>query len=220
MFSQLDDIIFPDSCEVIQVASQQFVYPIFKNGRSSLINSIDEKDWRIVDINCISSISSPITVFLRDPQDRFISGVNTYVQHVIKTNPNLDFQTILFFVNQYCFLNRHFCPQFFWLINLARHTAPEVLFNFCNYKEISKLTHRKNLPEGVDPVSQEMLDNINKFNWDKLELYFFLDQILINSIGQQLSFNQIMTNVRTNYPDLYRLVFGKSHDLINVLSKN
>jgi hypothetical protein len=140
MFSHLDDIIFPDSCEVIQVASQQFVYPIFKNGSSSLINSIDEKDWHIIDINCISSISSPITVFLRNPRDRFISGVNTYVQHMIKTNPNLDSQTILFFVDQYYFLNRHFCPQFFWLINLARYTAPGALFNFCNYKEISKLT--------------------------------------------------------------------------------
>ena len=36
MLSRLDEIIYPNRCEVIQLASQRFFYPIYKNGSSSV----------------------------------------------------------------------------------------------------------------------------------------------------------------------------------------
>ena len=36
MLSRIDEFIFPDRCEGNSITSQQFVYPIFKNGSSSL----------------------------------------------------------------------------------------------------------------------------------------------------------------------------------------
>ena len=36
MLSRIDEFIFPDRCDGNSITSQQFVYPIFKNGSSSL----------------------------------------------------------------------------------------------------------------------------------------------------------------------------------------
>jgi hypothetical protein len=217
MFSDLDSIIFPDSCEVIQVASQQYVYPIFKNGKSSLTTSAITNGWTVITNDDISSITDPITVFLRDPRERFISGVNTYIQHLKQNNPELDIKTILFFINKYLFLNRHYCPQFFWLINLAKYLDPATKLYFCDYLKIATLTtqHSK---AGVTPPSQEIIDGINNFNWHTLELYFFLDQQLIELIGKSLTFQELITNIRITQPELYDLVFDKTIKLTNVLS--
>ena len=57
MLSPLDRIIFPDRCEVIEVIpSQRYVYPIFKNGRSSLSEAADKNNWRIRINNQIKKI--------------------------------------------------------------------------------------------------------------------------------------------------------------------
>ncbi len=218
MFSEVDSIIFPDSCEVIKVASQQFVYPIFKNGKSSLTESITEKGWTVISNGDIGSITDPITVFLRNPRERFISGVNTYIQHLKHSNPELDTKTILFFVDNYLFLNRHYCPQFFWLINLAQYLNPATKLSFCDYREITTLT-TCNSKAGIHPPSQEVVDGINNFNWHALELYFFLDQILIDSIGKISTFQELVINIRTTQPELYKLIFNKTINLTNVLSQ-
>lgn len=216
MFSEIDKTIFPDSCEVIQTSSQQFVYPIFKNGRSSLTESMRYtryNDWKFV--SNIRDINDPIIVFLRDPKKRFISGVNTYLCHLKNTHPELDQKTILWFVENYLFLNRHYCPQFFWLINLSRYTNPDVKLDLQPVSNLSTLTDLVHDAE-VEKPSQELLDTIDKFNWHNLELYFYLDQILINQIGKQLTFNQLLELVHQQ-PELYNLLFDKSQELTGVI---
>ena len=42
MLSQLDNIIFPDRCEVLEVAPQRFVYPIIKMDTAVYVNLILE----------------------------------------------------------------------------------------------------------------------------------------------------------------------------------
>lgn len=216
MFSEIDKIIFPDSCEVIQVSSQQFVYPIFKCGRSSLTESIAEKKWNIVPIDEICKISKPITVFLRDPKERFISGVNTYLQNLQSADPTLDTKTILFFVNQYMFLNNHYTPQFFWLLNLARYTDPATPVNFSNFKDISNLTHIHSTA-GITPMTKDITEYVKAFDWKKLELYFFLDQQLIDRIGQTITIKDLLVEIKNSQPKLYDLIFLKSINLTNAL---
>jgi hypothetical protein len=216
MFSEVDNIIFPDSCEVIQVASQQFVYPIFKCGRSSLTWKMESRGWTFVPEQDIVKINTPIRIFLRDPRERFLSGINTYLQHLAAEGNDLDQHTVLFFVNRYLFLNRHYAPQFFWLLNLARLTRPNILVTFSPITEISQLTH-VNSRARVEPLTDELRQKINSFNWTSIELYYALDQILIDHIGKTVTIHELLTYVQDNHSNLYDLVFKKSLNITNVL---
>lgn len=217
MFNEIDKTIFADSCEVLQTSSQQFLYPIFKNGRSSFRIMSSTPGWKYLDLDTIKTIKDPFIVFLRDPKERFISGVNTYLQHLKNENPDLDTKTILFFVNRYLFLNRHYCPQFFWLINLAKHTSSDVRMQFKAMSGIAEMTPY-HCHAMIEPPGPEFLKSIADFNWSQLELYFYLDQLLIDRIGQELTFRELCQIIKTEYPEVYQLVFNKSIDLINVLS--
>ena len=217
MFSEVDSIIFPDSCEVIQVASQQFVYPIFKCGRSSLTLSMESKGWTFVAEKDIPTIAGPITIFLRDPRDRFLSGVNTYLQHLENEGNNLDQHTVLYFINRYLFLNRHYAPQFFWLLNLARFTGPDTLVTFSSMTEIGRLTDLNHRAD-VDPITNELREKIESFDWSKLELYYYLDQILLDHIGKTIKLRDLIKYVQTKHSMLYKIVFQKTLDIVDVLS--
>jgi hypothetical protein len=216
MFSEVDSIIFPDSCEVIQVASQQFVYPIFKCGRSSLTWKMESRGWTFVPEQEINKIITPIRIFLRDPRERFLSGINTYLQHLEAEGNDLDQHTVLYFVNRYLFLNRHYAPQFFWLLNLARFTRPDTLVTFSPMTEIDQLTHF-NSRAGVEPLTDELEQKINSFNWTAVELYHALDQILIDHIGKTITIHELLTHVQDKHSNLYNLVFKKSLNITNVL---
>ena len=174
-----------------------------------------KKGWAFVPEQDIAKIESPITVFVRDPKDRFVSGVNTFVQHLNKTYPSLDTDTILFFVDNYSFLNRHYTPQFFWLLNLSRY-SPDALVTFRSLLDIDSLTDIHSHAE-VEPPSEEFLSKITKFNWSKLQLYFYLDQILVDHVGQTMSIKDLLQYVKTDHPQLYELVFKKTQDIVNVL---
>jgi hypothetical protein len=216
VFSELDNIIFPDGCEVIQVTSQHFLFPIFKCGRSSLTESMQDKGWTFVPESEIKHILDPITVFLRDPRDRFISGVNTFVQHL--QGDELDTHSVLYFVNRYLFLNRHYAPQFFWLINLLRYAGPNVRVTLKPMSDISLLTHRHSHAD-VEPITAELLAKIQSFDWSKLELYFYLDQILLDHVNQTVKITDLLEHIKTHHSELYDLTFKRTQDIVNVLPK-
>ena len=217
MFSEIDKTIFPDSCEVLEIVpSQLFVYPIFKNGSSSLTESAPTFGWKTINECSISQIQSPITVFLRDPKERFISGVNTFLQHCHRDYKDLDSRTILFFVEKYLFLNRHYAPQFFWLINLARYSQAPLKFQHIN--DISQLTSHVTRA-GVNPPTEEFLESIQNFPWNQLELYFFLDQLLIERIGTQTTFVDLVNDIKNTHHDLYELIFKKTYRIFDALPK-
>lgn len=213
MFSEIDKTIFPDRCEVLEIVPQHhYVFPIFKCGKSSLYNSIPFKDWKILANDEIYQITENITVFLRDPKSRFISGVNTYLQHILRDNPLFDEKTILWFVDHYLFLNRHYCPQFYWLINLSRYINPDIKLKLESFLNVSELTHL-NSSAGIKKPSQQVLDRINLFDWKSLEPYMFLDQILIDRIGQEFTFKELVSILYNDYRDLYNLIFKQSAEL-------
>lgn len=217
MFSEIDKTIFPDSCEVLEIVpSQLFVYPIFKNGSSSLTESITTMGWKTITESGIPDIKTPITVFLRDPKERFISGVNTFLQHCHRDYKDLDTRTILFFVEKYLFLNRHYAPQFFWLINLARYSQAPLKFQHMD--DISQLTSHYTRA-GVTTPTEEFLKSIHEFPWSQLELYFFLDQLLIEHIGKQMTFAELIAKIKHTQPSLYELIFKHSNRIFDVLSK-
>lgn len=215
MFSEIDKTIFPNSCEVLEIVpSQHYVFPIFKCGKSSLYDSIPSKNWQVIVDHSIGQIHTPVTVFLRNPKKRFISGVNTYLQHIKQDFPDLDQKTVLWFVDNYLFLNRHYAPQFFWILNLSRYLKHDVKLQLRDYRDISALTdiHSK---AGISDPSAEFLTNIENFDWKRLEMYFYLDQILTDRIGHDLSIRELIEIVQCQYQEVYNTVFKPLSDFVN-----
>lgn len=213
MLVELEKFIFPDTCEVLKLeASQEFVFPIFKNGSSSL-----RRMGTYIRNEAITDIQEPIIVFLRDPEQRFVSGVNTYVQHLHRDNNNLDTETILYFVKNYLFLNNHYAPQFFWLLNLGRFINPETELKLTSFADLSNYTDYHN-KAGVESINPQVAQAVQHFDKQKLELYYFLDQVLIDRIGKNYTLASLISEVKRNHPELYHTVFGATQRLHNVLS--
>jgi hypothetical protein len=217
MHDEITKIIYPDHCEVIEIdPGQRYVYPIFKCGRSSLYDSLAIRPWQVIVNQGIADIKAPITVFVRDPRERFISGVNTYVQHLVREHADLDVDTILFFVERYLFLNRHYAPQFSWLLNLARFGGTSQQLSFEPMQNIATLTPLHS-DAGVQAIEPWLADRINKFDWQQLELYMFLDQIIVDHVGHSVTFAQLVQTIHNQHPELYDLVFCRSQDLTSLV---
>lgn len=176
---------------------------------------MESKGWRWVGQDQLAQITDPIQVFVRDPRQRFFSGVNTFVQHL--QDNDLDTHTVLYFINQYLFLNRHYAPQFFWLLHLAQH-VPNVRVKLSDITAITQLTNRYSNGE-VKPLTMELETRIKSFDWSKMELYFYLDDILLDYRGQTVTVADLITDVQTEHKQLYDLIFKPTLDLVNVLPK-
>jgi hypothetical protein len=216
MLSRIDDIIYPNRCEVIELASQRYIYPIYKNGSGSITEYAKLSQYKTLFNEQIRRVEL-INVILRDPLSRFISGVNTYVFNTKRDNPNLDVSTILYFVEHYLFLNRHYAPQFFWLLNLARFSRPDTLVTFSPMTEIGQLTDRHSRAN-VEPITDKLKEKIESFDWSKLDLYLQLDQILLDHIGQTTTMHDLITHIQLDHKKLYELVFQPTLNIADVLS--
>lgn len=201
MLSQLDNIIFPDRCEVLEVAPQRYVYPIYKNGSSSLYNS----GFRILDTAELPSLDL-VEIFVRDPFERFQSGVTTWLHH---NTPTHNKETLLWVINNYLFLNRHFCPQFHWLVNLRRFTSAKIKIN-----PISELHKVTNLYENLN--HNKIL--YNRLYDPKVQFYLQIDKVLTETLmGQTVTFGEIIETVKQEHPAVYQEVIQRSINLCNVL---
>ena len=200
MLSQLDNIIFPDRCEVLEVAPQRYVYPIYKNGYSSLSNS----GFRVLTMSELSKLDT-VEIFVRDPIERFFSGLSTWIEH----NDHLDKNTMLFMAGHHLFINRHYSPQFHWLVNLRRFTTAKIKIN--PIEDLSTITNLR------------LNENKNKIHYDishfsKVVFYMQLDKVLTeNFIGQTVEFTEIVATVRQKYPEVYQEVIQRSINICNVL---
>jgi hypothetical protein len=212
MLSPLDSIIFPDRCEVIEVIpSQRYVYPIFKNGRSSLYYYAKTNKCRVLINEQIKRINS-IDVVLRNPDERLVSGINTFVQMTIKDHPELDGNTVSWFAQNYLFLNRHYAPQFLWLVNLARYTDPATKLNFLGMDQLTSIAHEDHKPVGILPATQQLIDQIK--NIPNNEMYQRIDQSLVNCIGQSLQFDQLIQHIQQQDSVAYDFVVSRSQRIL------
>lgn len=217
MLSNLDYIIFPDRCEVYEVVpSQRYVYAIYKNGSSSLQTCGKDQGWRVLLNEQIKRLQS-IDIILRDPYPRMISGINIYLQQIAQQNPNLDRATTIWFVKNYLFLNRHFCPQFHWLINLARYTQTDTVFNFYSMSELDNIVDRDFKPDGFEKTPQDFETEIGPIANN--EMYTRLDQALLDTcMDKSLTWTQIITNLKNKDPTAYDYTVGHAMKILEPLS--
>ena len=204
MLSYLDPILFPDECEILVAETGQLIYPIYKNGSSSL----KAQYTNVVPQDQLKSRVAQVQVYVREPFDRFVSGVQTY----LKNNPHLDRATALTMIDQYLFLDRHFALQFHWLVNLVRQTNNPWI-TISPWTELSNATE---LTWNVLARDETLIEYFQPNT--KIWYYLQLDKVLFEKfVGKTVKFKDIITHIHTFLPDLYDEVIRRSQDLCNVL---
>lgn len=203
MLSYIDPILFPDKCEILEISPGQYVYNIFKNGSSSLRMS----GLKSVPSNKFDQLEM-VQVFLRDPLDRYVSGVETYMSTL---SDDLDKPTVLSMIDQYLFLNSHFSLQFHWLVNLARHTPALI-----HIKSLDQLSTITNMHRNSQVRDQQLWSRFNAN--EKLQFYLELDKILINDfMNQTVTLKDIVAHIQQQRPDVYQEVILRSKHICSVL---
>lgn len=198
MLSRLDDIIYPNRCEVIEIeASQRYIYPIFKNGSSSITEHAAQQKYKILLNEQIKRINT-IDVVLREPTARYVSGIKTFVHNIKRDNPALDLATILYFAENYLFLNRHYAPQLSWLVQLSRYTTADTRLKLVGMESLGNYTPLSISPLETVAVDYEISSNIHN------EMYIRLDNLLMNLIGQELTFKEILNYLKQQDPVAYQ----------------
>ena len=157
MKTALDTELFPELCEVVETPlHNQWVYLIQKNGNSSLRIQQSRDDLAVFTNNEISALDY-VDVYIRNPRARYVSGVNTYLQHLQRDHPELDYSTAFWFARRYKFLNTHYLPQFYWVANLSRYLHSDAKIRFRNFQDIDKITSINVKPQGVSTPAPEFI---------------------------------------------------------------
>ena len=213
MLSHLDRVLFPDRCEVIEIIpSQRYVYVIFKNGHSSFFTPQKTNNWSIRINQQIQRINT-IDVIIRNPQDRLVSGINTFIQHTVRDNPTLDPATVEWFALNYIALNRHYASQFAWLLNLARYMNPTAKLNLLPMSAIGELTGRDAKPEGVTQADTVLTEKI--LSVKNNQMYQRIDTVIFNCIGQSLTWQELLQRIKTADPTAYEYVIEYAQHVLN-----
>ena len=203
MRTALDTELFPKQCEVVEIPlHNQWVYLIQKNGSSSLRTQQSRDNLAVFTNDEISALDY-VDVYVRDPRARYVSGINTYLQHLQRDHPELDYSTAFWFARRYKFLNTHYLPQFHWIANLSQYLHNNAKIRFRNFQEFNKITDL-NFNESTC-VSAKFVDALFKDDIN-IELWLFLDQILLDLSGQEMTWPQLLDHYQCNHPDIIKHV--------------
>lgn len=202
MLTQFDNELYPNDCEVVEMPSHnQYVYLIQKNGSTSLRREIQDNNLKVYSNQKISSLDT-IDVYIRNPKVRYISGVNTYIQHLQRDYPELDSNTCLWFATRYNFLNRHYLPQFLWLVNLARFCNEDARIRLRKFNDLANIT-KHNKDAGITKPSTEFVEKILNNTSQDMLLWWFLDQMLLDLSGTSLTFKEIIKHMQSHPSGVY-----------------
>ena len=203
MLGYLDPLLFPDEILVIELTTNRYVYPIYKNASSSLF----ETAIATLNTDKIKQLDH-IEVFVREPFERYVSGVQTY----LRLNPHLDRATALSMIDEYLFLNRHFTLQFHWIMNLVRFN-PDISMAFRTMEELNDAT---DLTWNALTRDQTLIDYFKENQ--QLWFYLQLDKILTEDfIGQTVKFKTIVAHIKDKYPVIYEETIERVQELCAVL---
>ena len=215
MFLPLEQELFPDECEAVEMPlHNQWVFLIQKNGTSGLRVLAKKQQLRILKNQDLQELSH-IDVYVRDPKTRYISGVNTFLQHTLRDHPSLDPDTCLWFVQRYRFLNRHFLPQWHWLANLSRFLDDSCQIRFRDFADFGNIIDTKDDAQ-VIPASDQLREKIAQFD-PNLEFWFFVDQILLELAGQSMTWQDMLGYFDRQHPEVLRILLDKNRKIKHVL---
>jgi hypothetical protein len=203
MLSYIDPILFPDECEVLEIAPGHCVYNIFLNGSSSL----RESGFRTLSLQEVAQLDR-VEVYIREPFDRYVGGVQKYLNDL---GDDYDRDTVLRMIREFLFLNRHFSLQFHWLVNLRRHCNPDITIR--PLRDLGFITPKT---VHVMPRDPGLIDYFR--DHDRLWYYLQIDKVLHEElIGQTLKFRDIVDRVKSRCPQVYQDVIQRSQQICSVL---
>jgi hypothetical protein len=186
---------------------------MLKNGSTTLKTLAEKNNYRIYQKQEIYYLQS-VDVLIREPRQRYVSGLDIFVWTLKRDNPDLDVPTCVWFANRYSFLNRHYITQFHWLINLARFINPDCLIKFHDFSLLASITN-ENDKHARDPIDPEIKSVIESYLPHK-EFWFFLDDILLGLRGQSLTWKEVL-NVFRDHPNDPLKEFITSLEISNAL---
>ena len=96
-------------CKVVRIG-KDYIYPIFKCGSTTLFVNADQ-----ILVNEELQNLSTIKIILRDPEERFIAGVNKYCD-----DNNVAIDDVVKQIKKERVADEHFVPQWVWLFHLYR----------------------------------------------------------------------------------------------------
>ena len=208
MRTALDTELFPDLCEVVEMPlHNQCVYLIQKNGNSRLRLQQARDNLAVITNDEIRALDC-VDVYIRNPRDRYVSGINTYLQHLQRDYPELDPSTAFWFAKRYKFLNTHYLPQFHWLANLARYLGNDTKIRFRNFKDFGAITDFKSRAN-VTPPNKDFVTELFKENHG-IELWLYLDQILLELAGQEFTWVELLEYYQKNYNNIIEHVLPET----------
>lgn len=135
-------------CTVVDIGPHT-VYPIFRVGFSTL-SSVCERKY----VNKQIAECKHIDVMIRDPGDRFVSGINEYSRQ-----NNLDVEETWKLVEQGKLVDRHFAPQYMWLLHLYKfYKGTVTILPFDHIKQITSVHKREDYINTPVPLLKSFLN--------------------------------------------------------------
>ena len=178
--------IFTTDCFVVKLLNGEYVYPIFKNGRTSLDEYASKNNLEYLKNSQLSNLKE-ITIFLRDPVERFASGVHT----VIEFENIIDTSSFLKDIENLNFYDRHFLPQVCWLFHLVRYYKNTV--RLLPVKELYNYIPNRDAPP-IKNLSVERKQQILSIDYKN---YVEADKKLLNSyLGKTVELKKIVEEFR------------------------
>lgn len=204
MFLPIDLELFPEDCRMVHLPScNQWIYWIQKNGTTSLQDEHRINKCKLKRNDEIKDVDT-IHVYIREPRDRYISGAHTYLEFLLRDNPELDRYTALWFIKKYKFLNRHYMPQFYWLVNLSRFINADARIVFHHLSKLREVTAYNSSPK-INPIphgfEKELLDDDTN-----MEFWFYIDQILYDLDGHTMTWRELLDYYQTSHPSAWDFV--------------
>ena len=166
-----------------------FVFPIFKNGKSSIEYYAQENNCKwLLGGECKKAAS--VTVFLRNSTERFISGVHSFIEFEKRKNKKLDYDTMLYAIKNHGVVNDHFLPQYFWLERLGKYFKGDLIIK--HVKDLHTF-----IPYNISPlipkITEAQKNKISKIQYSDLKY----DNFLFSScIGLKIPLNELLKKVK------------------------
>lgn len=210
MLTPLDNSLFLEKIKLVKTPNE-WIYPIFKNGSSTIFNYCEEHDNFDLILYQPNFEIEEITVFIRDPIERYKSGLQTMVYNLTQKYSFLDYETVSFMAQKYLFLDMHFLPQFHWLLNLARVVGSRIPLNFKPIDDIDLifLNNQHRTPEKKTNIT------IDKDNFSNL--YLQLDTIIFNFIGNTITFDELLNFIKNDKDAKFDEIINFPKSLIRIL---
>lgn len=174
--------------KIVEIKNK-FVYPIFKNGRSSIVSYAKQHKSRWL-INEQCNRAQCITIFIRNPKERFISGVHSFIEFEKRKNPSLHYDTMLYAIQNYKVTNAHFETQMSWITYLSKFYEGDI--DCLGVSDLYKLIPNRDKPK-IPNITQIQKNKIAKIKFDDIRQ----DEILYNKyIGKKLPINTLTEEIK------------------------